>query len=384
MNDILDFVVSIYGKKISDYLNLDCLEKNITISFFADSEELVDSIESEKENLLRYNSKFDAGAFKVKIIQDYSIKEEETPISDLSYCVVEDFKFIKIVTPFTKERAYDFLLGKSEEMPKILRILKEREANKNFSFNDNVPIIGFDFQEIESETIKFLMNDEFREYCSSKFIKLKRGIILEGKPGTGKTLTLQWLRNQAEKNNISYRQFKSVKEFVESIDEYYESSKKIFVFEDFDAALKERTDTGDAPNQILATVLNTLEGVEEINDVVSIFTTNNIDVFDRAFIRPGRIDRVFKYELPTKKDYLDFFKAYVPDEKEPVDEMVEHLSFLSVDISYAILKGICDDINIFKFSGKSLTIKEIFDIIKQKVTGANKDKNVNNTKNYIL
>ena len=177
MNDILDFVIDTYGKKISNYLELNRIDKEITISFFADSEELVDSIESEKENLLSYNSKFDAGAFKVKIIQDYSIKEEDSnPISDLSYCVIDNFKFIKIVTPFTKERAYDFLIGRTDQMPKILRILKERETNKNFKFNDSVPIIGFDFEEIENETIKFLMNEEFREYCSSKFIKLKRGI----------------------------------------------------------------------------------------------------------------------------------------------------------------------------------------------------------------
>jgi SpoVK/Ycf46/Vps4 family AAA+-type ATPase len=381
MNDILDFVIDTYGNKIKKYLELEdgYGEHDITISFFADSEDLVDSIISEKENMLTYSD------FAVKIIQDYSINEKDgEPLSDLSYCKVNEYKFVKVVTPFTKERAYDFLIGKTEDMPKILRILKERETKKNFRYNDKAPVIGFDFKEIESETIKFLMNEDFREYCASKFIKLKRGIILEGKPGTGKTLTLQWLRNQAEKNKISYRQFKTVKEFMESIDEYYGEGKKIFVFEDFDAALMERKETGEAPNQILASVLNTLEGVEEINDVVSIFTTNNIDVFDKAFIRPGRIDRVFRYNLPSKEEFLSFFKAYIPEEKEYFDVMVEHLSFLSADVSYAILKGICDDINIFKFSGKSLTEKELFDIIKQKVTGANKDKTVTNTSKYVL
>ena len=554
MDDILNFVIDTYGDKIKKYLDLKdgYGEYDITISFFADSEDLVDSIISEKENMLTYND------FAVKIIQDYSIKEKDgEPLSDLSYCKVNEYNFVKVVTPFTKERAYDFLIGKTEDMPEVLRILKERETKKNFRYNDKAPVIGFDFKEIESETIKFLMNEDFREYCASKFIKLKRGIILEGKPGclsggtklkirtekkpgakqysikeayykfnniesngikgrrfwnkdvpkfiqscvndkleykeiekiiisgekevfklttetgkkikcsiehpfkvpddkingrgvkekdnfvqlkdlmvgeeifcknssdsdtllclekiksiekigveetfdivmkdsanfvannivvhnTGKTLTLQWLRNQAEKNKISYRQFKTVKEFMESIDEYYGEGKKIFVFEDFDAALMERKETGEAPNQILASVLNTLEGVEEINDVVSIFTTNNIDVFDKAFIRPGRIDRVFRYNLPSKEEFLSFFKAYIPDEKEYFDVMVEHLSFLSADVSYAILKGICDDINIFKFSGKSLTEKELFDIIKQKVTGANKDKTVTNTSKYIL
>ena len=378
MEDILDFVMKTYETKIKDYLGIE-YESDLTISFFADSEELVDEINSEKENLIRY------GSFKIKIIQDYSIKEKNgEPLSDFNYCRINKYKFIKIVTPFTKERAYDFLIGKTSEMKNILKILKEREANKNFKYNSEAPIIGFNFKEIENETIKFLMNDEFRDYCKTKFIKLKRGIILQGKPGTGKTLTLQWLRNQAEKNKISYRQFKSVKEFMEDIDDYYEDKKKIFVFEDFDAALTDRNETGKSPNQILGAVLNTLEGVEEINDVVSIFTTNNIDVFDSAFVRPGRIDRVFEYNLPTKEEYIKFFEAYIPEEKEFYIGMVEHLNFLNADISYAILKGICDDVNIQKFSGNKMTEKKINSIIKEKVNGANKSKEIQDSQKYVL
>ena len=198
------------------------------------------------------------------------------------------------------------------------------------------------------------------------------------------TLTLQWLRNKAEKNNISYKQFKNIDEFMNDVDEYYSSQKKIFVFEDFDAALVERKDSNNTPNQVLSTVLNTLEGVEEINDVVSIFTTNHINVFDSAFLRPGRIDRVFEYKLPTTDNYLEFFKAYIPEEKEYFPEMIEHLNFLNSNISYAILKGICDDINIWKFSKKDLTIKEINDIIKNKVDGANKTNEVKKIDKYIL
>jgi len=198
------------------------------------------------------------------------------------------------------------------------------------------------------------------------------------------TLTLQYLRNQAEKYGIAYRQFKDVKEFMEDVDDYYTKGKKIFVFEDFDAALMERKETNLAPNQILGKVLNTLEGVEEINDVVSIFTTNNVDVFDSAFIRPGRIDKVFTYSLPTKEEYLQFFKAYIPEEEEYFVIMADHLSYLNTDVSYAMLKGICDDINIYKFSNKNLTEKELNDIIKRKVDSANKNKDVKSHSDFIL
>ena len=157
-------------------------------------------LQAKLQNLIRYEG------FDVKFVQDYSIKEKDgDPITDLSYCEVEGKKFVKVVTPFTKERAYDFIIGRSDEMFEIVRVLKERESNKHFKYNEGVPVIGRDFGPIEEETIKFLMNEEFRTYCKERYIKLKRGIVLAGKPGTGKTMTLQYLRHQAEQNKIKYR-----------------------------------------------------------------------------------------------------------------------------------------------------------------------------------
>ncbi len=677
-DDMLEYVIEKYGKEISDYLKLKTKNyKDISISFFSGSDKLVDSLQQVNKNLLEYpfKTKYEGHSFddkfNVKFLQDYTFNEDEDEnpiVSDFNLCVIEELRFIKVVTPFTMERAYDFIIAKTEDMEKILYSLKERETRKNFKFNEDIPIIGFDFKEIEESTIKFLLNEEFRTYCKTKHIKLKRGIILQGKPGclsgdtkllirnesgyytetislenayykfnkienkeisfmnfwktkkyvqsfingkleyrpinsilfsgkkevflletengfkikatkdhpfkilddkiknrgisekddfvalkdltlddeifvkdvnkvnktlfggrkkrkevdslkfypygwihkvngyeykrsnfarlsieakmndldvsefidiirndevksqslnyllpelivhhidenplnddlknlevltkeehdklhsnsqhfqdtnctldkivsikslgiqdtfdvsmdgnsknfiannivvhnTGKTLTLQWLRKQAELNHISYRQFKSVDEFIEDASDYYSNNKKIFVFEDFDAALMERKKTGEAPNQILGKVLNTLEGVEEIDDVVSIFTTNKIDLFDEAFIRPGRIDKVFNFNLPDYKNYIDFFQAYIPEEHEFFEAMADDLDVSSVNVSYAVLKGICDDINIFKFSGKILTKQDIIDIIKEKLNSTNKTKDVKKTSELIL
>ena len=373
-DDVLKFVLDTYGKKIWDYLK----SKELTITFFSESEEYVDTIENEEYNLIMN------GYFSIKVLQDYSVDTNKNMyITDLNYCTVEGYKFVKVVTPFTMTRSYDFIVAKSNEINAIIKILKDRELKRNFKYKE-IPIIGFDFKEIEDSTIKFLMNDEFRNYCSEHHIRLKRGIILQGEPGTGKTLTLQWLRQQCELNGIKFEQFKNIDDFVKNSDEYYREGKKIFVFEDFDAALVERENTGMAPNQILGMVLNTLEGVEDINDVVSIFTTNHIDVFDKAFIRPGRIDKVITYSLPGEKEYREFFQAYIPEEERFFDDMIEHLKFSNFHTSYAILKGICDDINIFKFSGENLTKEKTIDIIREKLSSANKAKEEKKTSDYIL
>ncbi len=377
MRDILDFVVETYKDEIKEVFG----DTELTISFFSGNHELVDEIKPLGIN------KIVIDGFKFQFIQDYTISTngDTAPITDFSVCLLEGYQFIKVVTPFTMERAYDFIIGKTTEMVEILQILKEREVKKNFKFDSETPIIGHDFfTEIEEDTIKFLMNDDFRDYCKKHHIKLKRGIVLEGKPGTGKTMTLRWLRNIAEANNIVYRQFKSIKEFMESTDEYYQKQKKIFVFEDFDAALADREKGDTTPNQILSTVLNTLEGVEDIDDVVSIFTTNHIEVFDSAFLRPGRIDKVFNYELPKHDEFLAFFEAYIPEEKIYHLYMAERLAHLGVDVSYAILKGICDDINIWKFSKVGIQEDDVKLIIEQKLQGANKDKKIEETSKYVL
>lgn len=374
-NDELNFVLSVYKEEILKVLDT----TDLAVSFFASNEDYIDSYISLKRNL-------DYLPFNVTVYNDYSIGAKNK-ITDIGVATLKgndkEYTFIKIVTPFTRERTYDFIITKLEEMSDILELLEEKRKGDNFKYN-NFPIVGLDFTDIQKNTIDFLLNDEFRNYCISKHIKLKRGIVLEGRPGTGKTLTIQWIKNKALEHKIEFHSFKNADDFIKNQDEYYDNDKKIFVFEDFDTLLRERKDTNSSPNQILGMILNTLEGVNEINNVVSIFTTNEVKLFDSAFIRPGRIDKVYSYGLPDPKVYNEFFNAYIPEEKDYHNHMSELLSVSNADISFAILKGICDDINIFKFSDDKLTKEKIDSIIKEKVSGANKQEAPKKSSDFIL
>lgn len=129
----------------------------------------------------------------------------------------------------------------------------------------------------------------------------------------------------------------------------------------------DRKETGETPNQLLAKILNTLDGIDKIEDVVSIFTTNKIKMFDDAFLRPGRIDKVITYRLPTKDDMLNFFKAYIPEEETHFNDMLHFIDTISGDVPFATLKGICDEINIWKFNEDDITFEIIEEIIKDKI-----------------
>ncbi len=379
-NDELSYVLKTYGEEIQKYIGFD-----IGIAFFSSSEDYVDKYISIK-NALTYKGRYNKD-FNVTIFNDYSISEKNV-ITDIGVATIEladksVVNFIKVVTSFLRERTYDFLIMKSDQAKDILQTLEERRKKSNFKVNA-FPIIGLDFTDIKRNTIDFLLNEEFRTYCASKHIKLKRGIVLEGRPGSGKTLTIQYLKNIALANKIEFYSFKNADDFVKNQDEYEKEEKKIFVFEDFDTFLRDRKDTNRSPNQILGMILNTLEGVDEINNVVSIFTTNEVRLFDSAFIRPGRIDKVYTYLLPEPKVYKEFFSAYIPEELEFHSHIEEMLSVSNSDVSFAILKGICDDINILKFSDDTLTKSKIDTIIKEKLSAANKQEEIKNNKDYIL
>lgn len=387
MNDEMKFVLENYRKAIEDWLEIklsltDGSYNKIAASFFADSEEYADETTRIKEPTIKYE--IDLGVIPVTFFQDYSIGENT--LTDLTLCKINGHKFLKIITPFTRDRSYDLIIAKSSQMESILKDLTAKQEASNFKA-DQYPVVGIDFSVLKKNTIDFLLNEDFREFCKKHRIPLKRGVVLEGKPGTGKTMSLRWLKDEALKNDIHFHSFDSVREFLEDKDEYYENNKKIFVFEDFDTALLDREKTGNTPNEVLGQILNTLEGINQIQDAVSVFTTNKIGVFDSAFIRPGRIDKVITYNLPDKESIEEFVSIYLEDlDKESRKLLISKLVDKNTDISYAVLKGICDDINIFVFNKgfDELDGDVIAQIVKEKITGANRQTETRNTQDMIL
>jgi hypothetical protein len=381
-NDMLNFVLEFYGDIIKDYIGY-----NIGISFYNNIENFLDSIENIKSTL-RYTRDTDVKKpFITTLYADYSLGRD-IKITDCMLGTIKnkekEYKILKFMTPFTISDTYDFIIFNNSEANEIFSILEKRKAVNNFTFDlDKNPIIGIDLEDIKTNTIDFLLNEEFRTYCQEHFIKLKRGLILSGKPGTGKSITLKYLKNVALSNNIYYYSFQDGKDFFNRQTDFYNDDKKIFVFEDFDTLLREREDTNNSPNQLLGSILNTLDGINEINNVISIFTTNKIGLFDSAFIRPGRIDKVYNYELPTEKTQLEFFKIYIPEEELFFNIIISTIKSINADTSFAVLKGICDDINILKFYKVALTEKVIVDVVSKKLHATAKNKS-NSVEKYIL
>ena len=134
----------------------------------------------------------------------------------------------------------------------------------------------------------------------------KRGLLLAGPPGNGKTSACRWLWSECRKRNWhwrlvtpdSYATARRGCKAEQAVRQLFtvEGSGIVF-FDDMDLALRDREKVKETDDQ--SVFLNALDGIESREGVAYVFTTNcALDLIDHAFKRPGRIDLVLHIGLP--------------------------------------------------------------------------------------
>ena len=132
-------------------------------------------------------------------------------------------------------------------------------------------------------------------------MKGRRGLILSGPPGTGKTLVGKVL---ADTLGVTFlwvlpRHLGSPRNIAEILNAARFLSPVVILFEDLDLFGADR-DTSES--SVLGELMNQLDGVNENEGIVTIATTNRLEVVEHALRnRPGRFDRVIELGLPDMK-----------------------------------------------------------------------------------
>ena len=65
-----------------------------------------------------------------------------------------------------------------------------------------------------------------------------------------------------------------------------------------------------------------MDGFSERNNVVVIAATNFVNSLDPAFIRPGRFDRIFQLELPSKLVRIEILKLHIKNKTQATDPIL--------------------------------------------------------------
>lgn len=149
-------------------------------------------------------------------------------------------------------------------------------------------------------------------------VSAPKGVLLYGPPGCSKTLTAKALATESGVNFLAVKGpeifNKYVGESERAIREIFRKARaaapSIIFFDEIDALSPDR-DSGSgtsAANHVLTSLLNEIDGVEELNGVVIVAATNRPDEIDPALLRPGRLDRHIYVAPPDHAARLQIFK----------------------------------------------------------------------------
>jgi len=136
---------------------------------------------------------------------------------------------------------------------------------------------------------------EHTESCRSAKVPLKRGVLLSGPYGCGKTLTANVTAKKAVENGWTFVYLSSVRELAQAIAFAQRFQPCIVFAEDIDTVLEHRDDAVNA-------ILNTIDGVDtKHNELIVVLTTNHVERIHPAMLRPGRLDAVVNIEPPDSQ-----------------------------------------------------------------------------------
>ena len=221
----------------------------------------------------------------------------------------------------------------------VYRLLKwSREDLQMKPEEGHSPFTGYPFPDEVGEAIKelntWLANEK---WFRSKSIPWRRGWLLHGQPGSGKSTLVRSLGMFFDLPLFIFDlSTMTNNDFVDSWDTMMSNTPCIALIEDIDAIFDGRTYIGSsnlhASHLTFDCLLNCISGVKPADGIFLIVTTNHIEKLDPALgipditgksSRPGRIDRVIHLGLMLRPQRLLLAKHILSDYPELIEETVE-------------------------------------------------------------
>lgn len=140
--------------------------------------------------------------------------------------------------------------------------------------------------------------------CRQYKIPLKRGVLLEGPYGTGKSLTARMAAKVAQDNGWTFILLDKVQGLRAALEFANRYSPAVVFAEDIDRIAAERD---AAANDLV----NVIDGViSKRSEIMTILTTNFADKLNPVILRPGRLDAVISLKAPDKETVKKLIRFY--------------------------------------------------------------------------
>jgi len=140
---------------------------------------------------------------------------------------------------------------------------------------------------------------------------IKRGLLLYGAPGTGKTLTIMYLAGRMRGRTVLLTTGRGLG-FISAVAQMARIlAPSTVVVEDVDLIAQERGMPGVQTQPLLFELLNEMDGLRDDVDVLFVLTTNRPDILEPALAaRPGRVDLAIPLPLPDADARRRLFALY--------------------------------------------------------------------------
>ena len=272
------------------------------------------------------------------------------------------------------------------------KVYDETEKKTKVKFDD---VAGLEEEKEELiEIVDFLKKPE--KYAKMG-AKIPRGVLLYGKPGTGKTLIAKAIAGEANVPFISM----SGSEFIEMfaglgasrVRKLFEKARRmapcIVFIDEIDAIGARRTSNSGAEtenNQTLNQLLVEMDGFSSEETIIVLAATNRPEMLDKALLRPGRFDRQITIPTPDLKGRLEILKIHSKDKKISDDLNLESIAEDTAGFTGAELANILNEAAIIATKRKhdGIEIEDIEEAVKKVTVGLEKRQRVISDKDKKL
>lgn len=326
------------------------------------------------------------------------LHEKEEQGKEIELIQKEQSLFLRIpatllsLLPTIMMAALFVLLFKMQGLGDKGKVYDGEENKTDVKFKD---VAGLDEEKAELVEIVDFLKEPKRFYDMGA--KIPKGILLYGKPGTGKTLIAKAIAGEAGVPFISM----SGSEFIEMfaglgasrVRKLFEKARKIspcIVFiDEIDAIGSRRTGGSGAEsenNQTLNQLLVEMDGFEKNETIIVLAATNRPEMLDKALLRPGRFDRQITIAPPDVKGREEILKIHSKEKKFADNVTLKSIAEDTAGYTGAELANILNEAAIIATISKHEAIEQedIEEAIKKVTVGIQKNSRVINEKEKCL
>ncbi|KAK0430724.1 AAA family ATPase [Armillaria borealis] len=186
-------------------------------------------------------------------------------------------------------------------------------------------------------------------------VKPPKGVLLYGPPGCSKTVLARACASESGVNFVAVKGPELLNKFVgeseRAVREIFRKARavspSIIFFDEIDALATSRTasesNAGSSHEGVLTSLLNEMDGVQELLGVTIIAATNRPDAIDSALMRPGRLDRILYVGPPDYDGRKDILRIRMNGMKVESTVDVDQIASMTDGCSGAEIVALCQE-----------------------------------------